>query len=173
MFALARRWVWSGALAESILPSQTIVPPSCKPINRVGGFQSPRLSKRCRDWSDPLCPVRALRAYVNTTSLRKTDNLFVCYWGCRKRAAPSKQRLSHWIVDAFLNAYRAQGLPVPLAVKCHSTRSMTTSWAALKGVPFQDICSVATWSSSCTFARFYRVNVAAPHPVATAVLLTV
>ena len=93
--------------------------------------------------SDLLCPVRALRAYVEaTTSLRKTDNLFVCYGGCRKGAALLKQRLSNWIVDVVLNAYRAQGLPVPLAVKCHSTRSMATSWAALKGVPLQDICSM-------------------------------
>ncbi|KAK0135471.1 hypothetical protein N1851_028682 [Merluccius polli] len=33
----------------------------------------------------------------------------------------------------------------------------------LWGVPLGDICAAANWASPCTFARFYRVNVAAPH----------
>ena len=31
-----------------------------------------------------------------------------------------------------------------------------------RGAPLGDICAVATWALSYTFARFYRVNVAAP-----------
>lgn len=118
----------------------------------------------------PLCPVRTLRTYINVTAgLRKTDALFVCYGGHRKGCAVSKQRLSHWVVDAILQAYGSGGLQPP-KVTCHSTRGVSTSWAALRGVPLADICAAATWTSSCTFARFYRVNVAAPHPVAPAVL---
>ncbi len=90
--------------------------------------------------------------------------------GCRKGAGLSEQRLSHWVVEVVLHAYRAQGLLVLWNVKCHSKRSMATSRAALRGVPLQDICATATWSSTCTFARLYRVSVAAPHPMATAVL---
>ena len=117
-----------------------------------------------------LCPIRALRQYVDRTSgFRETDALFVCYGGHRKGCALSKQPLSHWIVDAILQAYERKGLPVP-PVRCHSTRSVSTSWAALKGVPLTDICEAATWASACKFARFYRVNVATPHPVEMAVL---
>ena len=36
---------------------------------------------------------------------------------------------------------------------------MATSWAALKGVALADICAAASWSTQCTFARFYRINV--------------
>ena len=117
-----------------------------------------------------LCPVRALRRYIDVTSeFRRSDALFLCYGGDRKGCALSKQRLSHWIVDAVLQAYKLRGLPAP-PVRCHSTRGVSTSWAALKGVPLMDICAAATWASPCTFARFYRVNVAAHHQVATAVL---
>lgn len=117
-----------------------------------------------------LCPVRALRQYIAVTAaIRRSDALFLCYGGRSKGCALSKQRLSHWVVDAVLHAYQRRGLPAP-QVKCHSTRSVSTSWAALKGVPLIDVCAAATWASACTFTRFYRVNVAAPHPVAAAVL---
>ena len=117
-----------------------------------------------------LCPVRALRRYVDVTDeFRRSDALFLCYGGDRKGCALSKQRLSHWIVDAVLQAYKAKGLPAP-PVRCHSTRGVSASWAALKGVPLMDICAAATWASPCTFARFYRVNVAAHHQLAAAVL---
>ncbi len=58
-----------------------------------------------------VCPVRALRIYIDrSASFRQSDHLFVCYGGCTKGRAVSKQRLSHWIVDAFTEAYASQGL---------------------------------------------------------------
>ncbi|CAM4452425.1 unnamed protein product [Leuciscus chuanchicus] len=50
-----------------------------------------------------LCPVRALRAYVDRMQcFRTSDQLFVCYGGKLKGKALSKQRLSHWIVEPLL-----------------------------------------------------------------------
>jgi len=44
-----------------------------------------------------LCPVHALRIYVDRTQcFRTSDQLFVCYGGKLKGKDPSKQRLSHW-----------------------------------------------------------------------------
>ncbi len=77
----------------------------------------------------------------------------------------SKQRLSHWAVDIISKVYREQNLPVPVNLVAHSTRSMATSWAALRGVPLAEICG-----GPCTFCRFYRVSVAAPAPLGSAVL---
>ncbi|KAI2657741.1 Transposon Ty3-I Gag-Pol polyprotein [Labeo rohita] len=49
-----------------------------------------------------LCPVRALRIYVNrTSSFRRSKQLFVCFGGQQKGNAVSKQRLAHWVVDAI------------------------------------------------------------------------
>ena len=40
--------------------------------------------------------------------------------------------------------------------KPHSTRAAATSKAFLKSVPLEHILSVAGWSSSDTFAKFYK-----------------
>ena len=111
-----------------------------------------------------LCPVRNLRAYVDRTQQLRLDHtqLFVCY-GARQLGHPvSKQRVSHWLVDTIAQAYAGRGLPKlmpgggatrPSGLVAHSTRSMATSWAALKGVSLADICTAASWSTPCTFAR--------------------
>lgn len=114
-----------------------------------------------------LCPVRALRAYTAATAgVRRSDQLFLCYGGPRRGHAVTKQRLSHWIVDVIAHAYQTGGRLPPSGLRCHSTRSIATSWAALKGVSLEDICAAASWASPDTFARFYSVNVATPHPLA-------
>ena len=118
-----------------------------------------------------VCPVRALRHYIQATEeFRRSDSLFVCYGGHRKGHALSKQRLSKWVVMVIEEAYKSRGLPLPHGIRCHSTRSVSTSWAALRGVPLSEICAAAMWTAPCTFARFYNVNVAATSGVAAAVL---
>ena len=118
-----------------------------------------------------LCPVRALRAYVERTRpWRKVSQFFVCFGQTKLGQPASKQRLSHWLVDAITASYSEQGFPVPAGLVGHSTRSVATSWAALRGVSLSDICSAATWSSPCTFTRFYRLNVASATSLAGSVL---
>ncbi|KAL0177345.1 hypothetical protein M9458_026239, partial [Cirrhinus mrigala] len=106
-----------------------------------------------------MCPVRALDAYVHRAARwRKSDQLFVCY-GPPKRGLPaSKQTISRWIVDAICSAYEASDLPPPLGVRAHSTRGMAASKAFLAGVPLQDICNAAGWSTPLTFVRFYELD---------------
>ncbi|KAL0165934.1 hypothetical protein M9458_037778, partial [Cirrhinus mrigala] len=106
-----------------------------------------------------MCPVRPLDTYVHRVARwRKSDQLFVCY-GPPKRGLPaSKQTLSHWIVDAICSAYEASDLPPPLGVRAHSTWSMAASKAFLAGVPMQDICNAAGWSTPFTFVRFYDLD---------------
>ncbi len=61
-----------------------------------------------------LCPVRALRIYVDRTwSVRSSEQLFVCHGGQQKGKAVSKQRLAHWIVEAVALVYQSQGEPSP------------------------------------------------------------
>ena len=117
-----------------------------------------------------LCPVRALEAYIGAAHIRQSEQLFICHGGTRKGCALSKQRLSHWVVDSISHAYGTSGRPPPSGVRCHSTRSISTSWAALRGVPLETICATASWASSGTFSRFYRINVATPHPLGVVLL---
>lgn len=117
------------------------------------------------------CPVRSLKCYMQGLEhYRKSDQLFLCFVGKSKGLALSKQRLSHWVVDVIAQAYKGIGLPVPESVICYWTRSVVTSWAALRGVPLNEICTAAAWSSPCTFSRFYKVNVASSNNMGSAIL---
>ena len=109
-----------------------------------------------------LCPVRTLLAYVaRTRHFRTTDQLLVCFAGGAKHgSALSKQRLSHWIVDAISLAYSAVGKSPPTDIKAHSTRGVATSWALFKGVSVEDMCAAASWSSHHTFVKYYSLDVA-------------
>ena len=140
-------------------------------INQVIDLDAFRPEHESTGDSRLLCPVRALRAYVERTApLRRTSQMFVCFGQAKLGLAASKQRLAHWLVDVIAASYAEQGFPVPARLVGHSTRSVATSWAALRGVPLGDICNAATWSSSCTFTRFYRLNVAAATSLQGAVL---
>ena len=90
-----------------------------------------------------LCPAQALRVYITlTTSMRRSEQLFLCYGGPKKGCALSKQRLSHWIVDVITQVYKHSGHPLPFGVTCHSTRVVPTSWVALHSVPLGNLCSI-------------------------------
>ncbi|KAL0148641.1 hypothetical protein M9458_056081, partial [Cirrhinus mrigala] len=115
-----------------------------------------------------LCPVRALRIYVDhTRSFRRSEQLFVCFGGQQKGNAVSKQRLAHWVVDAITLAYQCQGESCPLGVRTHSTRSVASSWALAHSTSLADICRAVGWAKPNTFVRFYNLCV---EPVSSRVL---
>ncbi len=64
-------------------------------------------------------------------------------------------------MDAIIVAYESSDLPSPLGVKAHSTRGMAASKAFPAGVPIQDICDAAGWSTPLTFVRFYDLDLQA------------
>ncbi|KAI2646912.1 hypothetical protein H4Q32_025038 [Labeo rohita] len=106
-----------------------------------------------------MCPIRALDTYVHRAAMwRKSDQLFVCYGPAKRGFPATKQTLSRWIVDAISSAYESSGLPPPLGVKAHSTRSVSASKAFLEGVSMQDICNAAGWSTPLTFVRFFDLD---------------
>ena len=109
-----------------------------------------------------LCPVRALKIYMQrTAALRRTDQLFICFGPQCLGEPVSKARLSHWVVEAIQQAYRETGKPVPVEVKAHSRWGVSTSWALWHGATLSEICVAATWSTPTTFTQFYCLNVAA------------
>ncbi|KAL0160962.1 hypothetical protein M9458_044687, partial [Cirrhinus mrigala] len=140
-------------------------------IKRVGDLQAFSVDEACLEFgpleeADPasalLCPVRALRIYVDRTRhFRRTEQLFVCFGGQQKGNAVSKQRLAHWVVDAISLSYQNQGEPCLLGVRAHSTRSVASSYALAHGASLADICRAAGWATPNTFARFYILRVEA------------
>lgn len=111
-----------------------------------------------------LCPVRAIRMYIErSAAFRQSDQLFVCF-GDRTLGSPvTKQRLARWLVEAIALAYSSSGLPCPLGIRAHSTRGVASSWAWSSGVSLTDICTAAGWASPSTFVRFYKLDVPTLH----------
>ncbi len=102
-----------------------------------------------------LCPVRALKLYVDHSKVwRKSSQLLVCFGAGRRGLATSKQRISHWVRDAISLAYEARNLPSPLSLRAHSTRGVASSQALYRRVPLEDICVAAGWSLCTPLSSF-------------------
>ncbi len=81
-----------------------------------------------------------------------------CVLAGRRGLATSKQITSHWVRDAISLAYEVRGLPSPLSVRAHSTRSVASSQALFRGVPLEEICVAAGWYFPHTFIWFYNLD---------------
>lgn len=142
---------------------------ACDPLE-LTAFQPPPFTSSDHQRLNTLCPVRALRIYVDrTAAFRLSDQLFVSWANPYKGKPITTQRLSHWIVDAISAAYASKGQAAPAGLRAHSTRGLATSWALFEGVPADVVCRTAGWASYHTFVRFYRLDVTTS-PVAHAVL---
>ncbi|KAL0147124.1 hypothetical protein M9458_057648, partial [Cirrhinus mrigala] len=120
------------------------VPNATPQLVVLQAFCPPPFRKPDQQKHNCMCPD----AYVHRAALwRKSDQLFVCYGPPKKGHPVTKQTLSRWIVDAISTTYESS----PLGVKAHSTRAMAASKALLLGVPIQDICNAAGWSTPFTF----------------------
>ncbi len=107
-----------------------------------------------------LCPVRALKMYVDRSSQwRKSLQLLVCFGAGLIGLTASKHTISHWVRDVILLACEVHSLPLPLDVRAHSTRGVASSQALFRGVPLEDICMAAGWSSPHIFVRLYNLDV--------------
>ena len=105
---------------------------------------------------------RALSYYVSRTKeFRKAEKLFLCYYGSHKGCAASSPALSKWLVSTIYLAYQLVKGDVPEGIRGHSTRSMATSAALLRGVDIPDICRAATWSRVSTFVTHYWLDLRA------------
>ncbi|KAI2646149.1 hypothetical protein H4Q32_030848 [Labeo rohita] len=133
------------------------VPTNAPQLVVLQAFCPPPFREPDQQKQNCMCPVRALDAYVQRAALwRKSEQLFVCYGPPKKGFPAFKETLSRWIVDAISTAYESSDLPSSLGVKAHSTRTMGASKAFNAGVPIQNICNAAGWSTPLTFAGIWK-----------------
>jgi len=148
----------------TLCPNIEFMPKVATPFHSNEPIELPAL----RDEGDPglrlLCVRRALAAYLQRSAQYRREGvtqLFLCYGAQVKGQAVSKQRISKWLVECIGYAYTSRDLTPPSGVKGHQLRSQATSWAELAGASPQVVCNAATWASTCTFAKYYRLNVVA------------
>ena len=109
-----------------------------------------------------LCPCRAIKKYIEATAvIRRTDQLFICYGNGPSRGGPAhKTTIARWVRKGISEAYLAQNKNPPQGLKAHQTRAQAATWAQFNNTTMHDILKSATWASECTFATFYRLNLA-------------
>ena len=109
-----------------------------------------------------VCVVSAIKQYIEVTNPVLQENctqFFVTFQkGCQGRPA-SPVTIAHWLKAFIQEAYEHSQLPLP-AVRAHSTRKLSTSWAELKHISIRDICQQANWASSNVFVKHYKLNLA-------------
>ncbi|XP_071997264.1 uncharacterized protein [Engystomops pustulosus] len=78
--------------------------------------------------------------------------------GKNKGRKASKATIARWLRMAISSCYDIQEIPVPSGIRAHSTRAVSTSWAEKRGASLEQICKAATWTSSSTFSKHYRLD---------------
>ena len=150
---------FSGNLKVTVFPDPGFRPKTVGAITRRGPLvlhafhPSPRTAAHKR--LHLLCPVRALRIYLQRVSeTRLSDRLLLTYGGRTPGSALSTQRLAHWLVDGIQLCYTIQGKPAP-TLTAHSTRGTAASVAVLSGAAWDTVRTHAGWSGDVSFLRHY------------------
>ena len=99
--------------------------------------------------------------FENAKTSRNGDDiqLFFTYAGVTKRKHFAKQWILKWLVETIKWVYAAYNLAPPQGFKDHQCENKFLMGRLL--VLIQIICNAATWASSRTFAKYYRLNLAA------------
>ena len=100
-----------------------------------------------------VCPVRALKWYIEKTkALRKSNALFLIPRSPYTSA--SKDTISRWLVELISLFASPDDRP-----RAHDVRACAASAAWFRGVPLTDILRAASWKTPSTFVSRYLTNV--------------
>ena len=109
-----------------------------------------------------LCPIRALRYYLDRTSTRRKGKnlLFISFKeGFDKDI--QRSTISSWIKQTVALAYQSSdSMSEHAHVKAHDLRSMSASVAFKGGVSLEQVLGSCYWKSHNTFTTFYLKDVA-------------
>ena len=133
-------------------------PDSVAPVVRL----APTLDRSLKS-DRSLCPVRALRYYLDRTSdLRQNKELvFVSFKkGFDRDISPAT--ISSWIKQTVILCYELsdQEAHTLHQVKAHDVRAFAASKAFQSGVSLEQILAACHWKSHNTFTQFYLKDVA-------------
>lgn len=110
-----------------------------------------------------LCPVRALKIYIDRTrSIRKDrKRLFISYQPNRATDI-STATLSRWVKVVVRTVYAESGADdrVTYKISSHQIRHISMSLAARSNIPLEYIVRAGMWTNSTTFIGFYLSNAA-------------
>ena len=115
-----------------------------------------------RESERALCPVRALKFYLNRTKglSNRSNSLFCSYRKPSK--AMTKNGISFFLRDIIKKAHCwiSEDMYSSLKVRAHDIRGVATSVRFQKNMSIADIIQSATWRCASTFSNFYLKDVA-------------
>ena len=109
-----------------------------------------------------LCPVRALRFYLNKVKEERGTRQRLFLPIKQGLVDISSQTISKWIVKVVKHCYESSSVDSKslYGVKAHEVRALSASWALFNGIPFSEIMSAAFWRSNSTFTEYYLRSLA-------------
>ena len=124
---------------------------------RFEGFTVPALPNARNNHNGRLlCPVRAVRCYLDRTAAHRLlcERLFVTAGRSKKEI--SKTTVSFWLRKTISRTYELSGTeqPVP-APRAHETRGIAPSLLFKKNFAVDKVLKTGTWRSHTTFTRHY------------------
>ena len=129
---------------------------------RFEGFTVPSLPNARNNRNGRLlCPVRAVRCYLDRTAAHRPlcERLFVTAGRSKKEI--SKTTVSSWLRKTISRAYELSGTeqPVPAPHACE-TRGMAPSLLFKKNFAVNQVLKAGTWRRHTTFTRHYLRDLA-------------
>ncbi len=118
---------------------------------------------RDKDSDYDLCPVRALKIYVQRTKdIRGDANQLFVTRKLQKVKGAHKNTISNWIKQTVLLAYKKVGESEEnlrlFRIKAHEARALAASLALYNNVALEDILECCRWASTNTFMSHYLRN---------------
>ena len=128
---------------------------------RFEGFSEPALPNARNNRNGRLCPVRAVRRYLDCTAahLPRCERLSVTAGRSKKEI--SKTTVSFWLRKTISRAYQLSGMeqPVP-ALRARETRGIAPSLLFKKNFAVDQVLKAGTWRRHTTFTRHYLSDIA-------------
>jgi hypothetical protein len=127
---------------------------------------SPTLSEELKE-DRLLCPVRALRYYLDRTKEIRGDRelLFISHWQGH-RSDIKRSTISSWLVQTIrLCLQSCSDESARLCnVRAHDIRALAASWAFRSGVALEDVMKSCSWRAHNTFISHYLRDIALTDP---------
>ena len=127
---------------------------------RFEGFTVPALPNARKNHNGRLlCPVRAVRCYLDRTAAHRCERLFVTAGRSKKEI--SKTTVSFWLRKTMSRAYELSGMEQPVPVpRARETRGIAPSLLFKKNFAVDQVLKAGTWRRHTTFTRHYLRDLA-------------
>ena len=129
---------------------------------RFEGFSVPALPNARNNRNGRLlCPVRAVRVYIDRTAPHRPRCEWFFVTAGRSKKEIAKTTVSFWLRKTISRAYELSGMALPVpAPRARETRGIAPSLLFKKNFAVDQVLKAATWCRHTTFTRQYLRDIA-------------